>query len=47
MTFETDSQAVTTSGNRLTEESVCGFPLKPAHASLDHAHRDFVRRFTL
>ena len=37
---------LTASGHRLTEESVSGFPLARAHASLDHAHRGFVRRFT-
>ena len=35
------------SGHGLTEESDLGFPLKAAHASLDHAHWDFGRRFTL
>ena len=35
------------SGYRVTEKSVFGFPLKPAHASLDHARRDIVRCFTL
>ena len=35
------------SGERLTEESFCGFPFRPVHASLGHAHWDFVRRSTL